>query len=494
MSGVVAMPTRAGTRLLEGRQLQLQGGFDIDAFHVMEQRDNALIQDEILHGAMSRKFVYSFKIKETLVTGISVIGARQLAFHYQGLQHRIVASQEKTGTIFKFTSYPQPGMPMSVQASVLPELANEEDFYSAVVEVKDIKTGNTVQMESAETRMESRRDGSVYERPHFAKIAQAKAYRNAILALIPQDIQLKWKTQMLELGDGVVITEDVIEEKRAGVLRYAAQNAIPISRPALQAIGYDQITGLSDAARTGLPAFRAALSALGMADGGQPEPEPPPPARTASRPPRQPRQQHQASGPPADPPPHPGTDGPPEDPPERRHTGVYGSAGPVDPPATQDPPDPAPGPGAGEFQATLLDASGHALETHQDPVQWAHAFLGYRDRILPADFDSIDFHNHTAILDAAAASSEAAELLSAFLPPPVDVPIPLSSNIAVYGRAIQEAVAALTADTVLPFVAANQPNWATLPRSRQLELERMLVQRCQTLGVTPPRLFGSTQP
>src|SRR4051812_34086522 len=110
--GVVAMPTRAGTRMLEGRRVD--AGFDADAFHVMEQRDNALIQDEVLHGSMSRKFVYSFPIRSqggtsTTVSGISVIGARQLAFHYRGLKHRIVASQEKTGTVFKFTSYPQPG-------------------------------------------------------------------------------------------------------------------------------------------------------------------------------------------------------------------------------------------------------------------------------------------------------------------------------------------------------------------------------------------------
>jgi hypothetical protein len=469
--GVVAMPTRAGTRLLEGRRADAPS-FDIDAFHVMEARDNALIQDEVLHGSMSRKFVYSFKIKDTLVTGISVVGARQLAFHYRGLQHRIVASQEKTGLIFKFTSYPQPGMPMSVQASVLPELEDQPDFYSAIVEVKDIKTGNSVQMESSETRMEARRDGSLYERPHFAKIAQAKAYRNAVLALIPQDVQLQWKTQMLELGENVTITEDVIAEKRAGVLRYASQNAIPINRPALQAIGFDQIAGLADAARAGLPAFRAALGALGMADGGQPLSDPPPPTSGQARqpPPRPPQTGKGPDSPPPDPP-------PPEDP---SAGSPAGSSGQTKPPAG--------------FRAAILDSAGHALESHDDPVRWAIGFIARRDEAFPADLEAIDFANHAAIVDAAQASPEAAEMLAAWLPTPADQPIPLTTNLTVYGKAVADAIAALTADTVLPFIGANAPNWMTLPRSRQLELERALNLRCEALGVPPPRLPADTPP
>jgi hypothetical protein len=490
--GVVAMPTRAGTRMLEGARTEAV--FDVDAFHVMEARDNALIQDEVLHGSMSRKFVYSFKIKETTVTGISVVGARQLAFHYRGLKHRIVASQEKTGVIFKFTSYPQPGMPMSVQASVLPELEDQPDFYSAIVEVQDIKTGNAVQMESSETRMEARKDGSLYERPHYAKIAQAKAYRNAILALIPQDVQLQWKTQMLELGESVVITEDVLEEKRAGVLRYAAQNAIPVSRPALHAIGFDQIAGLADAARVGLPAFRAALGALGMADGGQP-PDPPQPTRQASSGQRaagsrQRADSGQASGPTDQPPPgHPAGDGPGDAP-----DGAPAPGGSTAPPENPPPPAGGSAPAGQGFQAAVLDSAGHVLETPRDPVQWAYAFVGHRDQAFPPDQEMMDARNQAAILDAAAASAEAAELLSAWLPAPPGQAIPLSSNVAVYGRALQDAIAALTAGTVGEFVRLNEKNWNTLPRSRQLELERMLGQRCEALGMTPPRLFAGTRP
>ena len=38
------------------------GGFDVDAWHVMEERDDALIADEILNGPGSSKFVYNFEI------------------------------------------------------------------------------------------------------------------------------------------------------------------------------------------------------------------------------------------------------------------------------------------------------------------------------------------------------------------------------------------------------------------------------------------------
>jgi hypothetical protein len=38
------------------------GGFDPDAWHVMDARDNELVSNEILHGAGSSTFVYDFEI------------------------------------------------------------------------------------------------------------------------------------------------------------------------------------------------------------------------------------------------------------------------------------------------------------------------------------------------------------------------------------------------------------------------------------------------
>lgn len=246
--------------------------FDAEAFHVMSERDNALIADEVLNGSGSSKFVYQFPIAGTQVTGISVVGARHLAAEYGGLKHRMIASTRKVGALFTFTSYPAEGSAMQVSCSVIPDLASEDDFYSALVEVVDVKKGNSIQMESSETREEKRRDGSRYERPHYQKIAQAKAYRNAILALIPQDVQIEWKEKMLRLGKGDIITKSVIDEKRAGVLQFAAAKGVPVDRRALEALTIDQIAGLAEAARTKDAAqFTNAAAALGLVQVEQPE-------------------------------------------------------------------------------------------------------------------------------------------------------------------------------------------------------------------------------
>jgi hypothetical protein len=258
-------PTRARMQTLEAVR-QGGGGFDADAWHVMDQRDNALIADEILNGSGSSKFVYQFSVAGTAVAGISVIGARHLATYYGGIKHRIVATMQKTGALFTFTSYPQPGMPMSVQCSVVPELQDEEDFVQAVVEMTDVKTGNSIQAEKRESRYERRRDGSSFERPHYASIAQAKAYRNALLSLVPQDVQLKFKLEMLRLGKDDIITDSVLEQKRAGVLRFAASKGMPVDRRAIEALTIAQISGLSDAARAGLTEFQAAARGLAVLD------------------------------------------------------------------------------------------------------------------------------------------------------------------------------------------------------------------------------------
>lgn len=243
----------------------VQSGFDAEAFHVMSERDNALIADEILNGSGSSKFVYQFSISNTALTGISVVGARHLAAEYGGLKHRMIASTRKAGALFTFTSYPAEGSPMQVSCAVIPELANEDDFYSALVEVTDVKKGNSVQMESSETRQEKKRDGSAYDRPHYQKIAQAKAYRNAILALIPQDVQIEWKEKMLRLGKSDIITRSVIDEKRAAVLQFAAAKGVPVDRHAVEALTMEQIAGLSEAARTKDAAqFTNAAAALGL--------------------------------------------------------------------------------------------------------------------------------------------------------------------------------------------------------------------------------------
>jgi hypothetical protein len=131
--------------------------------------------------------------------------------------------------------------------------------------VTDIKTGNAIQIERREARYEKRRDGSRYERPNYQTIAQSKAYRNAVLALVPQDVIIRWKAEMLKLRKSDTITSSVIDEKRQNVLRFAAQHSIALDRRAVQDLTLDQIAGLGDAAREGaLPAFANSARALGL--------------------------------------------------------------------------------------------------------------------------------------------------------------------------------------------------------------------------------------
>jgi len=243
------------------------GGFDIDAYHAMNERDNALVEDEILHGAGSSSFVYQFDIQNQTITGVSVVGARHLASRCGGLKHRLVASMQKTGELFIAQSFPGDGQPMQVSASVVMELADQPDFYAAVVELVDLKSGNSIQVERREFRFERRRDNTEFERPNYQTIAQSKAYRNAVLSLVPQDLVIQWKAEMLRLRKGENITASVIGEKRANVLRFAAAQGLAIDRRALEHLRADQISGLGDAARQGTAAFANAARGLGLAIG-----------------------------------------------------------------------------------------------------------------------------------------------------------------------------------------------------------------------------------
>jgi hypothetical protein len=245
-------------------------GFDPDLYHVMEREDDALISDEILHGSMSGAFVYDFRIQGSQVTGISVIGAAQLASQYGGIKHRIITTIEKRGSLFIFSSYPTDTRGMDITTRIMHDLADEMDFYKVVVEVENIKNGNTVQMETSESRQEMRSDKSGYfDRPNYQKIAQSKAYRNGVLRVIPQSVQIPFKEECLKRGKSKDVSGSVIDEKRAGVLAYSTKNGLGVSRDAVFALGWAEINGLSDAAREGkLPAFAQAALALGIIAGG----------------------------------------------------------------------------------------------------------------------------------------------------------------------------------------------------------------------------------
>ena len=277
-------PTRSLETLRSPRVTDLRGriidtmvqnvsGFDPDLWVAMDERDNALIQDELLHGVGSSAFVYQFPHDGATVSGISVIGARELAAHYQGIKHRVMATTSKVGPLFITQSYDPPRPPF---VEVIDQLASLPDYFEVVCEVTDVKTGNSIQETAKEYRMERRSRNALrdnpnlpeeFERKHYEKIAASKAYRNGVLHLIRQSVQLEWKALMLKAGKSQVVTGSQLEEKRSGVLRYAASKAISVDRRAIESLTLDQISGLSDAAREGLEGFIASAEALGIVAG-----------------------------------------------------------------------------------------------------------------------------------------------------------------------------------------------------------------------------------
>ncbi|HEY0205265.1 MAG TPA: hypothetical protein VGC15_14070 [Acetobacteraceae bacterium] len=242
------------------------GGFNLDAWHAMDDRDMALVADELMHGAMSSAFVYSFTGEDGQpATGISVAGARHLAAHYGGIKHRIVLTVDKRGPRSTLMTQPHGDTPAACKVVYEAEWNGEPDWYRCTVEVTDVKKGNTVQVTIEESSVGRRRDGSTFPKAHYPTIAESKAYRNAVLALIPQDVTMAFKVKALALGRSEDLTADVIGDKRDQVIAYATSRAILIDRKAVQGLSFAQIAGLADAARTGgLDTFHASLAALGL--------------------------------------------------------------------------------------------------------------------------------------------------------------------------------------------------------------------------------------
>lgn len=263
MNTTIAQLRRAGGAddsqgLMQRLLAQPMQSFDPDAWHVMQERDNALIRDELMHGAGSKAFVYDFSITGTRVTGISVVGARELAAQYKGIKSRIVATVEKRGALFIFRTF----APLSIETRLLPELEGETDFYECVMEVSDIKTGNSIEVRKKESKTERKRDGSTYDRPHYDVICESKAFRNGVLSVLPQSVIQEFKQRCLNSGNAS--QEVTIHEWRARARAHAAKNGIALDRAALDALTFDELTGLGSAAGQGLEKFKAAAGALGL--------------------------------------------------------------------------------------------------------------------------------------------------------------------------------------------------------------------------------------
>lgn len=274
-------PADDGSALMQRLMSQPFRAFDPDAWHVMQERDNALIRDELMHGASSKAFVYDFSIKGTRVTGVSVVGARELASQYKGIKSRIVATVEKRGSLFIFRTF----TPLSIETRHLPDLADETDFYECVMEVSDIKTGNSIEVRKKESKTESKRDGGTFDRPHYDVIAESKAFRNGVLSVLPQSVINDFKARCLASGNSS--QEATIEQRRAAAVAYATKHAVALDRAVLQKLTYDELTGLGGAASQGVEQFKRAAMAIGLVAGadqttGELPPAPPPKAAPAA--------------------------------------------------------------------------------------------------------------------------------------------------------------------------------------------------------------------
>ena len=236
----------------------LPAAFNPDAWHAMQQRDDQLIRDSILHGYAGKEYVYKFKIAGQEVTGVSVVGARELASHYGGIKHRIVASVDKTGSLFVFKSHE----PLNIQASIIPQLADEDDFYEVVIEIADIKTGNSIQVRKKETKTERRQNGSFYARPHYDVIAESKAYRNGVLSIIPQSVIKDFERRALNSGNAS--DEKTIDQLREGAVKFGVKHGVTLDRSALNSLTYAEMCGLAAAASLSAGDFAEAAKSLGV--------------------------------------------------------------------------------------------------------------------------------------------------------------------------------------------------------------------------------------
>ena len=241
--------------------------FSPDAYHVMQERDNELIADQLLHGASRKDFIYSFSISGKLVTGISVVGARELASQYKGIKSRIVASTEKRGALFIFRTFE----PLGIETRQIEELEDDVDFYEVVMEITDIKTGNSIQVRKSENKLERKSSGSAFERPHYSVIAESKAFRNGVLAVLPQSVLAEFEEKCLKAGN--TSNEKTIDQLRSGAAGFCAKHSIRIDRSALSGLTFAELSGLSAAASQGVESFCESAAALGLVSDASHDPE-----------------------------------------------------------------------------------------------------------------------------------------------------------------------------------------------------------------------------
>lgn len=535
--------TRHNSLLERVLENTVQAGFDPDAWHVMDQRDTRLIQDEIMGGPRSSKFIYNFSVSGSAVRGISAVGARELATHYGKIRHRLVSSTRKIGKLFVFTTYAHPGVQPSMQTQVLPELADEPDGYEAVCEVSDINSGNSMMAAKFESQFEwvqarNNGKGDWREKSHFATIAQSKAQRNGILMVIPQAIQLEWMESMKGMGKDDVITGSVLAEKRDGVLRYGAAQGLAINRDVLETLLLEQIAGLSEAARTKNQGdFLASAIALGLVP---PIPEEPPTresvkATGATKPARASRPAPVRASETRSDPRESTPSGPSDterqatrqqsDIPDDRWGDAPGDAAPTQttPPAgavqstdsaavVQDAGGVPPSSASAPFEAWLVDGEGNELpdadgviEAYTDPAAYVRAYLDALRNEFPGTVELFRQANAESVALAVSLSPEVAPLVAPKSPDadsdnptlPMSMPTdpavvfappakPTKADMDAYKASLKAVYAtSSTPDAFNHARDVNKPVYDKFPPSQRLACEALFEQRQKEMSAPP---------
>lgn len=270
------------TDINEAGEVAVAGDFDKERHYVLAERDRKAITEAIIYGAVDTDWVYRLPGRSG-AEGISVVGARQLAALYKGLRHRILFSVEKRGPLWTITNYPTDRREGSVLFQIQPPGTEDvPDFYKVLVEVEDIKTGNSLQDEKTELRVNFDREGKPYDNAHYATIAQAKAARNAVEHILPQDFVRRFVDNALGLKDEAggkpesrAFAMSAIEEAHRKIAAYAVSYSIAIDTMKLDKLDMATVEGLRMAAGTGIDQFRDALGTLGLVVANTPLPKPP---------------------------------------------------------------------------------------------------------------------------------------------------------------------------------------------------------------------------
>lgn len=236
-----------------------EGKLTPEIIHAMEERDDQLVRDLVLRGHIAEEYIYEFSTGGKKVRGVSVNGAQELASHYRGITSRVVTSTEKNGDLIIFRTFD----PAGIQVQCVPQLADRPDWYDVTLEVTDTKTGNSVQVRKSESAVGADRFGKEYDRPHFATIADSKAYRNGVLRLVPRSVVNEFKKLCIQAK--TVVQEKTLPERQAELTRYAARFGVSVDRQSINKLTFDEVSGLSDAAMEGGDAFKQALTGLGLA-------------------------------------------------------------------------------------------------------------------------------------------------------------------------------------------------------------------------------------